>query len=129
MELPNQVYRASIGALIFNDKDELLLISTLHHIEEWDFVKGGMDLGEDELDTLKREMGEEVGSEFKYEIVDRSHWYLIYTWTPEKQKVKGVRGQARISYWVKYLGGEFKLQADEVKDYKWVHINDCQRCC
>jgi len=116
-----QSYRAGVGAFIFNNKKEFLMIQLPSYREdEWDFVKGGMWQGEKEEDTLIREMTEEIGNKFEYKILRRSVWNIIYEWPEELQKQKGFRGQARISYWVKFTSGEINLEKDKVLRYRWV---------
>ncbi|MBP8017072.1 NUDIX hydrolase, partial [Candidatus Gracilibacteria bacterium] len=95
--------------------------------EEWDFVKGGMLIGENENQTLTREIQEELGKDFKYEIIGKSEWNIIYEWPEEYKKNKGFRGQARISYWIKYLGGSIRLQENELQAYKWVNIKNLKK--
>lgn len=118
----NQVYRASVAAIIFNDKDEVFMVQNQNYRDdEWDFVKGGMDIGEDVLETVAREIKEEVGEDFKFDIVKESKLQLIYDWSPENQKRRGMRGQARISFWIKHLGGEIKINTDELRNAKWLN--------
>ena len=120
-----QKYRAGVGALILNNKMEILMVQNQSFKDdEWDFVKGGMHMGETELDTLKREISEELGSDFKFEIIRRSSWNVIYEWPLEKQIEKGFRGQARVSYWLMYRGGNIKIDRKELRTYKWVPINN-----
>jgi putative (di)nucleoside polyphosphate hydrolase len=120
-----QKYRAGVGALILNDKNEILMVQNRSFREdEWDFVKGGMHMGETELDTLNREITEELGADFKFDIIRRSSWNVIYEWPIEKQIEKGFRGQARVSYWLMYNGGEINIDTEELRAYKWVSIKN-----
>ncbi len=51
----------SAGAVVFRlagkDREYLLL----QNAGRWDFPKGGIEMGEEELDTVRREVGEETG--------------------------------------------------------------------
>jgi 8-oxo-dGTP pyrophosphatase MutT (NUDIX family) len=117
----NDVYRASIAALIVNQKcDFLMLELTCARPGELDFAKGGMIKGEEQTETLERELREELGMDFEYQIIEKSDWGIVYDWPPEIQKKKGFRGQARVNYWVYYTGGKIVLKPDEVRAYKWV---------
>lgn len=120
-----QVYRAGVGALILDSDNNVLLIQN-HSFgpDEWDFVKGGMHLGESEEDTLRREINEEVGENFEYEIIERSSWNVIYEWPKERQEEIGMRGQARISYWVRQTGGEVNIDEEEIRAFTWVPANE-----
>ena len=62
--MPVQTFQVGIKALIRNDNGEILMV----HIPEWsgnqahwDLPGGRIDTGEDFLDTLKREVKEELG--------------------------------------------------------------------
>ncbi len=62
----------SCGAIIYNDKNEVLIVK--HNAGHWDFPKGHMEEGEDELHTAIREVKEETNldielmQEYRYEI-------------------------------------------------------------
>jgi NADH pyrophosphatase NudC (nudix superfamily) len=112
-------YRPSIAALIFDQQKRFLLVEPnekrMHKI---DFVKGGMQSGETKEQTLHREILEELGPNFQYQILDQSHCYMIYDWPETTQN--HYRGQARTSFWVKHLGGEIQLNLDELLSHQWV---------
>jgi 8-oxo-dGTP pyrophosphatase MutT (NUDIX family) len=57
--MPNEV---SAGAVIFRREDGIVKYLLLHYTSgHWDYVKGHMEAGEDELTTVKRECNEETG--------------------------------------------------------------------
>lgn len=93
----------------------------------WDFTKGGMHIEESELDTLKREISEELGNKLQYKILRKSSWYCIYEWSEEKQKQSGMRGAARVSYWALHSAGEFIKLEEELRDYKWVKETEFEK--
>lgn len=116
----NQGYRANVAAIIVNAQGEFLLTKHVEsREEEWDFVKGGMEVGEEHLDTLKREIAEELGEAVAWEVLKQSDIAIIYDWSKETQVRRGFRGPARISYWVLYKGGEITLQLTELSKYQW----------
>ncbi|MBI4127800.1 MAG: NUDIX domain-containing protein [Parcubacteria group bacterium] len=52
----------SIGAVLFHDRPEGRVFLLLHYPQgHWDFPKGHVEAGEDELTTLTREINEETG--------------------------------------------------------------------
>lgn len=121
----NQSYRASVGALIFDSNYRFLMIQiTTSRSEEWGFVKGGMLLGEDEEDTLTREIAEEIGNDLEYQVLRQSSCNIIYTWDADTQIQKGYRGQARISFWVKFNSGSINIDQSEIRAYRWVNEVD-----
>ncbi len=65
--MPEQIFQVATKALIRNGSGQILMI----HIPEWsgnaahwDLPGGRMDQGESPLDTLKRELEEEIGCSF-----------------------------------------------------------------
>jgi 8-oxo-dGTP pyrophosphatase MutT (NUDIX family) len=125
--LESQKYRASVAGMFIKDNREVLLVqNNSFGAYEWDFPKGGMNLGEDEEDTLRREIQEELGNKIRYSIIRASSCNIIYTWSKEKQAKVGMRGQARISYWLKYIEGEIEIDTGELRDYKWVPVTELE---
>ena len=52
----------SSGFIVFRQEDEKRLYLLLHYeAGHWDFVKGNVEDGEDEVETAKRELREEAG--------------------------------------------------------------------
>ncbi len=119
--MDTQVYRASVAGIIVNQNKEFLLTQlNISKKEEYDFVKGGMDIGENEIETLNREIKEELGKNIDFEIIQRSDVFIIYEWPEDLKKNSGYRGQARVSYWIFYKGGNIKLAKKELKKANWV---------
>ncbi len=84
----------SVGAIVFsNDKKYLLLQYEEGHI---DFVKGHIEKGETEEETLRREMKEETGIE-SYALVQGFKEKITYTyeWDGKKRKKKVIFYLAR----------------------------------
>lgn len=125
---PDQVYRASVAAIIVNDEAKILMSQSVHfRVDEWDFIKGGMNHGEELEDTLDREIDEEIGKAFQYEIIKKSALQIVYDWAKEHQERRGMRGQARISFWVKHIDGELEIDSDELREVKWVDISEFEQ--
>lgn len=125
--LESQKYRASVAGMILKDFKEILMVqNTSFSKDEWDFPKGGMNLGEEEEETLKREIEEELGLELKYSIIRKSSCSIIYTWPKEKQIIEGLRGQARVSFWLNYESGRIHLDNMEIRNFKWIFIKDLE---
>ena len=121
-------YRPSVAALIFDQKRRFLLVQLNNaRTDEFDFVKGGMNHGEKKEEALKREIQEELGSEFRYKIIEQSHWYLVYDWDKDLQEKKGYIGQARTSFWTKYISGNIGLNSNELKTHKWIEEKDLKQ--
>ena len=61
---PDTFYRVSLKAIIRNSKGEVLLVQ--EGDDAWTFPGGGAEHGESDIDTLKRELREEVLFEGDY---------------------------------------------------------------
>ncbi|MCX6767742.1 MAG: NUDIX domain-containing protein [Candidatus Micrarchaeota archaeon] len=56
------IQRKSVGAVVFRREGRKVLYLLLHYASgHWDFVKGGVEAGEQDIDTLRRECREETG--------------------------------------------------------------------
>jgi 8-oxo-dGTP pyrophosphatase MutT (NUDIX family) len=51
----------SAGAVVFRETEKGRLYLLLQNAGRWDFPKGGVEKGENELQTVMREVGEETG--------------------------------------------------------------------
>lgn len=59
---PKFAFEKSVGAVIFYEKDGIKKYLLLHYQSgHWDFPKGHVEEGEDDIETLKREVSEETG--------------------------------------------------------------------
>jgi len=120
-----QSYRASIWAIIIDNSFNFLFVKLAS--EKWDrydFVKWWMNKWENELETLNREIWEELGTNIQYNVLKKSTWYFVYDWSLELQKNKWFRWQIRQNYWVLYKERELNLGLRELSEYKWVSGNN-----
>lgn len=75
MEIPNNFYRTAIKGLIFNKKNEFLLVK--EDMDYWDLPGGAMDFGESPEETLTREIREETGL-IVTKISNRPKYFLAF---------------------------------------------------
>lgn len=79
------LFRISVKALVFNNKNEILLVR--EGGKDWDIPGGGIDHGESIEDTLRRELEEEINltDHFTYKVVsvenptfvESHHFWLV----------------------------------------------------
>lgn len=101
----------AVGAVVVNDKDEILLIESYRYITQsigWEIPAGGMDDKESILDTAVREVKEETG----YSIDNCQH---IYSYRPSN----GSSDQVFHVVKAKAVNCVDKFDTNEVKSIKW----------
>jgi bis(5'-nucleosidyl)-tetraphosphatase len=109
----------SAGAVIYRIEDgQLKFLILKYGLGHWDFPKGNVEKGENEIDTVKREIEEETGIK-DIEIIDgfkesvayyyRMHGKLIYK-TVNYYLAKTQQKDVRLSY--------------EHEDYAWVTLDE-----
>ncbi|SFV87473.1 Adenosine (5')-pentaphospho-(5'')-adenosine pyrophosphohydrolase [hydrothermal vent metagenome] len=117
-------YRANVGILIANDKNQVLLAKR-HRQDGWQLPQGGIDKGESELEALLRELEEEVGLRPEHiEVVAKTPKWLRYD-LPDNKKSKFCVGQKQVWFLLKLTGAENNIKLDthtkiEFEDWKWV---------
>jgi 8-oxo-dGTP diphosphatase len=111
----------SAGGIIFNDLEQVLLINNEALKDPaksyWGFPKGHLNEGENSKDAAVREVKEETGLDV--EVLEKigDHKY-VFTFQGEKIfKVVSM-------FLMKIVGGELKIQADELLDAQWFEVED-----
>lgn len=110
-------YEKSCGAIVINDKDEILLIK--HRVGHVSFPKGHMEEGETEEETAIREVKEETGIDI---TVDTNYRYIT-NYSPKKGVSKDV-----IYFLGHVVGGKIKPQYEEVSEAYFVPITEVLDC-
>jgi len=116
MKSPNQYPEPTVGALIFNDNDQLLIVKTHKWKGNYTIPGGHVEMGEYLKDALKREIQEETGLNlvkanylcFQEFVFDDCFW--------EKKHFIFFDFVCRVE------DGLVQLN-DEAEDYAWVDID------
>ena len=58
--LYNNVFRAGVGAVLINQKGEVLAFERINIKDAWQFPQGGLEIDEKPLDAVYRELTEET---------------------------------------------------------------------
>lgn len=127
------VYRKKVNAVILNSKNHILLLQLANYSDvDWNTPGGGIEEGETPEEAIMRELQEELGTD-KFEIVEKSkikNKYNFPGFVVVQQLKKGnqYKGQEQAQFIVHFLGEdeEIKIQAEEIRAYKWVNYNDLE---
>ena len=103
----------SCGAIIINNKDEILLIK--HNVGHWAFPKGHIENNEtDELCALR-----EIKEETNLDVNIITNIKEKTTYSPKEGILKDV-----IYFVALPINNDIKLQQEEVNDYLWLPLKD-----
>ncbi|MBR3721040.1 MAG: NUDIX domain-containing protein [Clostridia bacterium] len=101
-------YEKSCGAVVFDGNKVLIIQQVKGH---WGFPKGHVEDGETEVQTAVREIKEETNLDVEIDETKR----FVEHYSPEEGIEKDV-----VFFIAKKIGGEIKVQEEEVKDTKWL---------
>lgn len=122
-------YRNGVAFIVFQGNRFLLVQKPEWPDHYWKFPQGGMDDEESELDTARRELVEEIGTD-KFKICGLSIYTNQYDWDERSIRLAGLRWRGQIQKFVvvEFLGTDKDLNIDkkELKGYKWVKFDELQ---
>lgn len=122
----------SVGAIIFRiENGERLYLLLQYKRKHWEFVKGHIDPGETDEQTLRREAKEEAGLE-DLEIIPGFKEYAKFIFKQYAEKMSEADRKAGKIVWVFKIVNFYlaKTQTKEIKlseehqDYKWLPIEE-----
>jgi len=118
-------YRKAIFVVIYkkeNKKIFYLILKRYKHWKGWEFAKGGIDDGETELETAKRELKEECG--LKLKSIRNHNVRGKYKYPHQFPDRNGIIGQTYSLFSAEVYPGEVKIDKNEHSDYKWLEYKD-----
>lgn len=105
-------YQKSIGAIVIDPSNKILLLFQKKG-RFWEFPKGKVEIGETELDTLRRELFEEVGVK-NFKIIPYFKHRVFYQFLlSSKILIKKV-----VVYYLVKTGEKIKLSTEHLS-FKW----------
>ncbi len=116
-------YRKNVVAFIFNNKNQVLIVNRTGNDDYWGLPQGGVDGKESSDDAILREMKEETNIS-SVDVLGKFKNVYKYKW-PKNYTHSGYKGQRQTLYILKFNGenDEIKLSPWELKDWKWVEID------
>ena len=130
MKTQNQKYRPAIFIVIYKLKKETnkpryLLLKRKKHWKGWEFTKGGIEKGENEIKTLRREIKEECGLKIlktkKYRVKGK------YKYPSNFKARPGFIGQTYSLYSVQVEEGKVKIDKREHSGFKWLDFANAKK--
>jgi ADP-ribose pyrophosphatase YjhB (NUDIX family) len=114
----------SVGAIIKNNKGEILMIDRLKQPFGWACPAGHIDDGEESLEALLREVKEETGLDvISYTKFDIDHLNSDYRDCPQEPCSRNINQHLWFIYNV-VAEGNLIFKSDEVKAIKWCSIDE-----
>jgi putative (di)nucleoside polyphosphate hydrolase len=126
--IDNQGYRANVGIVITNDKNQVLLAKR-HKQNAWQLPQGGIDQGESDLEALFRELNEEIGLENHHVLVlaKTPKWlrYDLPKYHIRRSQKPTCIGQKQVWFLLRLTSNDNKIKLDthsdiEFDDWAWV---------
>ena len=111
----------SAGVILFNKTDGIQFLILKYPSGHWDFVKGNIEEGEKEKETVKRELFEETGID-SLQIHQEFNEKVEYNYYKKNIKVHKI-----VSYYLAETDQkEVKLSFEHL-DYKWSDYEDLMK--
>jgi 8-oxo-dGTP pyrophosphatase MutT (NUDIX family) len=110
------------GAVVFRRSERGIQLLLLRAYKNWDFPKGLVEPGENELDAAKREVREETGlAELDYPYGDEFKETLPYAGSKVARYYLAETGAEKID-----LPASPELGRPEHHEYRWVSFNEAE---
>lgn len=123
-----QFFRASVGAVITNRQEEVLLLERSDTPGAWQFPQGGIDDHEEPSTAVLREVREETGILPEYLSLLHQHPRLIsYELPQEWRSPKLGRGQTQRWFFFLYLADPTAIllpRPGEFQQWRWANFQE-----
>ena len=131
MKRPSLYFRAGVGAVIANDRGQVLIGERRDHRGSWQFPQGGIEDGETPDEAVYREIDEETGiARRDLQLVARYPHWLCYELPPPMRSPKTGLGQAQRWFLFRVKAGRSGLITKphpEFRRYAWVSFDAAVR--
>jgi ADP-ribose pyrophosphatase YjhB (NUDIX family) len=112
---------ATVGALIFNGRNEVLMIRTRKWSNLWGIPGGKIELGESSLAALSREIKEETNLD-----VENIRFVMVQDCIHSKEFYRDAHF-ILLNYVCKTAGPETVQLNDEAEEYRWIPLADVEQ--
>ena len=112
---------ATVGALIFNPRNEMLMVRTQKWSNMWGIPGGKIEFGESSLDALRREIKEETDLE-----IDAIEFALVQDCIHSKEFYR--EAHFVLLNYVCQTGGNAKVKLnEEAQEFRWVSMEEAEK--
>jgi putative (di)nucleoside polyphosphate hydrolase len=121
-------FRAGVGAIILNEKDQVLAFERKEIPGSWQFPQGGLKAEETPLQAVKREILEETGiHDDNLEFISKIPRWLAYELPEEARTKKLGRGQVLRWFLFRFNGQDQAITLGNQKEFrawKWTSMDE-----
>jgi putative (di)nucleoside polyphosphate hydrolase len=121
-------FRAGVGAIILNEKDQVLGLERKDIPGSWQFPQGGLKGDETPLQAVEREILEETGIEASdLELLATAPRWLAYELPEEARTKKLGRGQVLRWFLFRFMGQDGAITLGDQKEFrawKWTLMDE-----
>ena len=123
----NRTYRPSVFVVVYlkNKKIDYLVLKRRLHWTGWEFPKGGIDKGENILQSVRREVLEETSqSPILINKLKEKGKYNYPKLLPDRPNYLG---QQYVLFAAEIKSKKIKLDKNEHEDYKWLSFKEAEK--
>ena len=124
----SQMYRAGVGAVITGPGGKVLALERIDVPGAWQLPQGGLEVGEEPLEAVKRETCEETGiKEMDLRLLSPDPKLLAYELPREYRSKKTGRGQVQLWFIFCFEGSNEAITLGDKKEFKnwqWMPMDD-----
>jgi putative (di)nucleoside polyphosphate hydrolase len=118
-----EYFRAGVGAILMNEAAQILALERADVPGAWQMPQGGLLVGEEPLEAVLREVGEETGIvETDIDLLAAFPEPLAYELPHQMRSAKTGRGQVQYWFLFKYKGDQSALRlptGGEFRNWHW----------
>ena len=126
--IKDKYFRANVGAIIINSKNDVLAFERSDHKGSWQLPQGGIQQDEEILDSIKREVKEETGIlENELKLIGVYPDWMVYELPKEMRNEKIGRGQIQKWFLFRIIKKKLNIDLNNFKErefcnWKWMSM-------
>lgn len=127
-ESRSQMYRAGVGAVVKGPGGKVLVLERIDVPGAWQLPQGGLEIGEEPIEAIKREIREETGiKEIDLRLLSPDPRLLAYELPREFRSKKTDRGQVQLWFLFCFEGSDEEITLGDKKEFrnwKWMSMDN-----